>query len=85
VLGINGTENRVKATRVSQIRWSQTSGDILQRIGRIAKGSKLSPRSIDPQDPLSGLTRALSFEQFLHGGRSEKQCAKLLILHVSRD
>jgi hypothetical protein len=43
VLGINGTENRVKLTRCCEFGPKTLLGDILQSIGRIAKGSKLAP------------------------------------------
>jgi hypothetical protein len=43
MLGINGTENRVKLTRCCEFGRKAPLGDILQSIGRIAKGSKLAP------------------------------------------
>ena len=39
VLGINGTENRVKLTRCCEFGPRTPLGNILQSIGRIAKGS----------------------------------------------
>ncbi len=43
VLGINGTENRVKVPRVCRSSDRPASGYILQSVNRVAKGSKLSP------------------------------------------
>jgi len=46
-----GTENRVKVTRVLRIVGPQTSGDILQGIGGIAKGSGAGPAPLSPERP----------------------------------
>jgi hypothetical protein len=45
MLGINGTENRVKVTRVLQVFVCRApSSDIFQSIGGIPQGTELAPR-----------------------------------------